>query len=155
MEKSKKNPLLAGLFNVLVPGSVNIYINKKWRKFILTFTGMVIVLAIFVWVGVSLQGSRSFSLPQGVCPGVLALIVLVPLFLNGLNVAREHNKILDDEVLYDSRKPVSQDDDNEQLQKIQKMRDEGLISEQQYNTRKSKVDSKNSNLPHRDNKESE
>ena len=140
MEKSKKNPLLAGLFNMLVPGSVNIYIKKEWRKFILTFTGMVIVLAIVIWVGVSLQGSRSFSLPQGVCPGVLALIVLVPLFLNGLNAAREYNKILGDEVLYDSRKPVSQDD--EQLKKIQKMRDEGLISEQQFNTRKSKIDSK-------------
>ena len=139
MEKSKINPLLAGLFNMLVPGSVNLYIKKNWRKFILTFTGMVIVLVIVIWVGVSLQGSRSFSLPQGVCPSILALIVLVPLFLNGLNVAREYNKILEDKALYDSRKPVSQDDDNEQLKKIQKMRDEGLISEQQYNTRKSKI----------------
>lgn len=139
MEKNKKSPLLAGLFNMLVPGSVNIYIKKKWRKFILTFTGMLIVLAIAIWVGVSLQGSRSFSLPQGVCPGVLALIVLVPLFLNGLNVAREYNKILEYEVLHDSRQPVSQDDDDEQLKKIQIMRDGGLISEQQYNTRKSKI----------------
>ena len=112
MEKNKKNPLLAGLFNMLVPGSVNLYIKKKWRKFILTFTGMVIVLAIVIWVGVSLQGSRSFSLPQGVCPGVLALIVLVPLFLNGLNIAREYNKILEYEVLNDARKPVSQTTSN-------------------------------------------
>jgi len=141
MEKSMKNPLLAGLFNMLVPGSANIYIKKKWRKFILTFTGMVIVLAIVIWVGVSLQGSRSYSLPQGVCPGVLALIVLVPLFLNGLNMAREYNKILEYKVLQDSRKPVSQDDDDEQLKKIQKMRDEGLISEKQYDTRKSKITS--------------
>lgn len=142
MEKSKKNPLLAGLLNMLVPGSIHIYIKKEWRKFILTFTGIVIVLAIVVWVGVSLQSSRSFSLPQGVCPGALALIILIPLFLNGLNAAKEHNKILDDEVLYHSREPVSQDEDNEQLEKIQKMRDEGLISEQQYNTRKSNVASK-------------
>ena len=142
MEKSKINTLLAGLFNMLVPGSVNLYIKKNWRKFILTFTGMVIVLVIVIWVGVSLQGSRSFSLPQGVCPSILALIVLVPLFLNGMNAAKEYNKILGDEVLYDSRKPISQDDDNEQLKKIQKMRDEGLISEQQFNTRKSKIDSK-------------
>jgi hypothetical protein len=139
MEKNKKNPLLAGLFNMLVPGSVNIYVNKKWRKFILTFTGMIILLAIAIWVGVSLQGTRSFSLPQGVCPGALTLIVLVPLFLNGLNMAREYNKILEYEVLNDARKPVSQDDDEEQLKKIQKLRDEGLISEQQYDTRKSKI----------------
>jgi len=142
MEKSMKNPLLAGLFNMLVPGSANIYIKKQWRKFILTFTGMVIVLAIVIWVGVSLQGTRSFNLPQGVCPGVLALIVLVPLFLNGLNMAREYNKVLEYKVLQDSRKPVSQDNNDEQLKKIQKMRNEGLISEQQYDTRKSKIASK-------------
>ena len=142
MEKSKKNPLLAGLFNMLVPGSIHVYVRNEWRKFILTFIGIVLVLAIVIWVGVSLQGSRSFSLPQGVCPGVLALIVLVPMFLNGLNAAKEHNKILEDKTLYQSRQPVSQDSDDEQLKKIQKMRDEGLISEQQFNTRKGKVVSK-------------
>ena len=142
MEKTKVNPLLAGLLNMLVPGSINIYIKKKWRKFILTFVGMVLVLAIVVWLGVSLQGARSFSLPQGLCPGILALIILIPLFLNGLNSAREHNKILEDKALYQSRKPVSQEDDDEQLKKIRSMRDEGLISEQQYDTRKSKVISK-------------
>jgi len=142
MEKSMKNPLLAGLFNMLVPGSANIYIKKQWRKFILTFTGMVIVLAIVIWVGVSLQGTRSFNLHQGLCPGVLALFVLVPLFLNGLNMAREYNKVLEYKVLQDSRKPVSQDNNDEQLKKIQKMRNEGLISEQQYDTRKSKIASK-------------
>jgi hypothetical protein len=142
MKKSTKNPLLAGLLNMLVPGSIHIYVGKKWLKFLLTFIGMGVVLAIAVWLGSSLQSSRSFGLPQGVCPGALALIVLVPLFLNGLNAAKEHNKILDDEVLYHSREPVSQDEDNEQLEKIQKMRDEGLISEQQYNSRKSKVVSK-------------
>ena len=142
MEKNKKNPLLAGIFNMLVPGSINIYIRREWRKFILTFIGMGLVLAIAVWLGTSLQSARFFSLPQGLCPGVLALIVLVPLFLNGLNAAREHYKILDDEVLYHSREPVSQDEDNEQLKKIQKMRDEGLISEQQSNSRKRNVASK-------------
>ena len=139
MEKNKKNPLLAGLFNMLVPGSINAYVKKKWRKFILTFVGMEIVLAIAIWVGLSLQSARSFSFPQGVCPGVLALVVLVPLFLNGMNAARELNKNLDDEVLYQSRKPVNLDNEDEQLQKIQRMRDEGLISEQQYNTQKSKI----------------
>jgi hypothetical protein len=142
MKKSMKNPLLAGLLNMLVPGSIHIYVGKKWLKFLLTFIGMGVVLAIAVWLGSSLQSSRSFGLPQGVCPGALALIVLVPLFLNGLKAAKEHNKILDDEVLYHSREPVSQDEDNEQLEKIQKMRDEGLISEQQYDSRKNKVVSK-------------
>lgn len=142
MKKNRKNPLLVGLLNMLVPGSHHIYLRKEWRKFILTFIGMELVLAIAVWVGASLQGARFFSLPQGLCPGALALIVLIPLFMNGLNAAKEHNKILDDEVLYQSREPVSQEADDEQLKKIQGLRDAGLISEQQYDDRKSKVDSK-------------
>jgi hypothetical protein len=139
MEKSKKNPLIAGLLNMLVPGSIHIYIRREWRKFILTFIGIELALAIAIWLGISLQSGRSFSLPQGVCPGVLALFVLVPLFISGQRSATEHNKILGDEDLYQSRKPTSQDDENEQLRKIQKMRDEGLISKQQYEARKSKV----------------
>jgi hypothetical protein len=139
MEKSKINPLIAGLINMLLPGSANVYVKKEWRKFILTFVGMELVLAIAIWGGLSLQSERSFSFPQGVCPGALALIVLVPLFVSGLNAAKELNKNLDDKVLYQSRKPVNQDSENVQLQKIQKMRDEGLISEQQYDARKNKI----------------
>jgi hypothetical protein len=139
MEKSRINPLIAGLINMLLPGSINVYANREWRKFVLTFVGMELVLAIAIWLGLSLQSARFFSFPQGVCPGVLALIVLVPLFVSGLNAAKELNKNLDDKVLYQSRKPVSQDNEDEQLQKIQKMRDEGLISEQQYNAKKDKI----------------
>ena len=142
MEKSKKNPLLAGLLNMLVPGSIHFYIKKDWRKFGITFIGMVLVLTIVIWLGTSLQSARSFNLPQGLCPGILALLVLVPLFLNGSKAAVEFNKNLDDKDLYQSRKPVSQDDNNEQLKKIQKMRDEGLLSEQQYNTKRDQIASK-------------
>lgn len=139
MEKTRKNPLLAGLLNMLLPGSVNIYVRNKPRNFILTFIGMGLLLAVLVWVGSSLQATRSFNLPQGLCPGALVLLVLVPLFIAGLNAATEHNKILDDGVLYQSRQEVSQDTDDEQMKKIQKMRDEGLISEQQYEKRKDKI----------------
>jgi hypothetical protein len=142
MEKSKLNPIVAGLLNMLVPGSIHIYFRKGWQRFLLTFVGMEIVLAVVIWVGISLQGSRSFNLPQGLCPGALALIVLVPLFMNGFNSATEHNKILSDKDLYATRKPVNSDDEDEQLKKIRKMRNEGLISEQQYKVKKNKIESK-------------
>ena len=32
MGKNKKNPLLAGLLNMLVPGFIHIYVGKKWLK---------------------------------------------------------------------------------------------------------------------------
>ncbi len=139
MEKSKINPLIAGLINMLLPGSINVYAKREWRKFALTFVGVELVLAIAIWLGLSIQSARFFGFPQGICPGVLMLMVLVPLFMNGLNTAKEFNKNLDDKVLYRSRKPVNQDNEDEQLQKIQKMRDEGLISEQQYDARKDKI----------------
>ena len=141
MEKSKLNPIVAGLLNMLVPGSINIYFKKGWQRFLLTFVGMEIVLAIAIWLGISLQGTRSFNVPQGLCPGALALVVLVPLFLNGFNTATEHNKIRSDKALYQSRKPPISEDNDEQLKKIQTMRDEGLISEQQYEVKKGKIGS--------------
>lgn len=139
MEKSKKNPFLSGCLNMLVPGSTHIYIRKEWRKFVLTFVSVELVLAIVIWLGISIQSARYFNLPQGLCPGILALFVLVPLFIAGQRAATEHNKILEDEVLYHSHQPVIQEDDNDQLKRIQKMRDEGLISEQQYIARRSQV----------------
>lgn len=142
MEKSRKNPFFSGLLNMLVPGSVYIYIRKEWRKFILTFVGVELVLAIFIWLGISIQSARYFNALQGLCPGILALFVMVPLFIAGQRAATEHNKILEDEVLYHSHQPVIQEDDNDQLKRIQKMRDEGLISEQQYIARRSRVGAK-------------
>ena len=142
MEKDKKNPMLAGLFNMLAPGSIHMYLGKEWRKFILTFIGTELALAIAIWLGISLQRLSFFNIPTGLCPGALALIVLVPLFRNGLNAATEHNKSLDDADLYQSRKPVSQDGNEEKMEKLQKMRDEGLISEQQFSAKKNQVDSK-------------
>ena len=142
MEKNQKNPLLAGVLNMLLPGFIHIYLKKEWLKFILTFVGLELVLAIVIWFGSSLQNTRSFGIPQGLCPGVLALFVLVPLFVSGMKATTEYNKILDSETMYQSQKPVSQDDDDEQLRKIQKLRDDGLISAQQYDTRKNQVGKK-------------
>jgi hypothetical protein len=62
--------------------------------------------------------------------------------VSGMKATTEYNKILDSETMYQSQKPVSQDDDEEQLRKIQKLRDDGLISSQQYDTRKNRVGKK-------------
>ena len=139
MNKTSKNPLLAGLLNMIIPGSVHFLIKRKWSKFILTFIGMELLLAIAIWAGISMQSARSFSFPQGLCPSVFALLVLGPLFIAGQKSAAEHNKLQGDEVLYQTRTAKSQDTDDDQIRKIQKMRDEGLISEQQFENKKSKV----------------
>ena len=79
------------------------------------------------------MNSLLFNVPQDLCPGALAPVILIPLFVNSQKAVSEHNKSPDDVVLYRSRKPVSQVNDSE------KMRDTGLISEQEYGLRKSKL----------------
>lgn len=141
MEKNKKNPLLAGLFNVLVPGSVHIYIKKEWKNFILTFIVEVAALSSAIWVGIKIQSVPSFNMIQGICPSSLALIVVAILFRQGLKIATEHNKKLDNKEQYQKSKFHASED--EKIKKIEKMRADGLISEQQYNTRKNNVSHKN------------
>ncbi|MBN1305244.1 MAG: hypothetical protein JXA13_12480 [Anaerolineales bacterium] len=142
MKKNKKYPFIAGLINMLLPGSIHIYIQKKWGRFLIIFIGLEIVLALLIGLGVSLQRTPSFNLPQGLCPGALTLIVLVPLFINGMNKTREYNKELKKEGFYQSQMPISQDNSEEQLQKIQKLRDTGLISAQQYENKKRNLSNK-------------
>ena len=140
MKKNMKNPLLAGFFNMLVPGSVHIYIKKEWKSFILTFITEVAALGIVIWIGIQIQNVSSFNIAQGICPGIFALIVLAIFFRQGFKNATEHNTKLDNQEHYQDPKYHSSQD--EKMEKIQKMRDDGLISEQQYGTRKNRISQK-------------
>jgi hypothetical protein len=138
----EKNPLLAGLFNVLLPGSRHIYIEKEWRKFILIFFGAILLLAALIWLGSGLQSARYFGLPQGLCPGLLTLIVIVPLFINGYKAAAEHNNEIQNKAKYQPDHSDSQGDTDAQSQRNQRLRDSGLISQEQYDTEKGRIDAK-------------
>ena len=91
MEKKSKNPLLAGLMNVLIPGSSQLYVNKDIGKFIigLVIGGGALVLAVLL--GNMVQNARGYMLPQGVCMGSMILVVVIVLFINGRKVAKERN----------------------------------------------------------------
>jgi len=141
MENDKKNPLLAGLFNVLVPGSVHIYVKKEWRKFILTFITAVAALGIAIWLGSRIQNVPSFNMIQGICPGFFVLIIAVIFFRQGLKIATEHNtRLVSQEHYQNSKYHASKD---EQMNKIEQLRDDGFISKEQYNTRKDRISQKN------------
>ena len=91
MEKKDKNPLLAGLMNVLIPGSSHLYVNKDIGKFMigLIIGGGALVLAVLL--GSMVQNARGYMLPQGACMGSMILVVVIVLFFNGRKVARERN----------------------------------------------------------------
>jgi hypothetical protein len=135
----KKNPLLAGLFNMLVPGSAYWYVNRDRERFLKTLIiGIAAIVALIV-VGNILQSTIGFPLPQGLCIGILLLIVLVPLFQKGQRAAIHHNFVQDNAGMYNARQPGT---DEAQLARNQNLRDKGLISEQEYDSRKDGITSK-------------
>ena len=135
----KKNPLLAGLFNMLVPGSGYWYVDQDRAHFIKTLIIGMTAIAAMIVVGTSLQKTTGFPLPQGLCVGILLLIVLVPLFLNGQKTAIHHNFVIDNARQYTGRQRESND---AQLTRNQHLRDKGYISEQEYDSRKDSLTSK-------------
>jgi hypothetical protein len=136
----KKNPLLAGLLNMLVPGSGYWYVDEDRGHFIKTLLiGIAAILAMVV-VGTILQKTTGFPLPQGACVGMLLLIVLVPLFRNGQKAASHHNFVMDNASLYTARQHGTGE---AQLARNQHLRDKGMISEQEYDSRKDNITSKN------------
>ena len=135
----KKNPFLAGLFNMLVPGSGYWYVDQDRWRFIKTLITGIIAIAAMIVVGTILQNTTGFPLPQGLCVGILLLIVFVPLFLTGQKVAIHHNFVIDNAGLYNTRQRGNKD---AQLARNQNLRDKGLISEQEYDSRKDNITSK-------------
>jgi hypothetical protein len=135
----KKNPLLAGLLNMLVPGSGYWYVDQDRGRFIKTLIFGIAAIAALIVLGNIFQNTTGFPLPQGLCIGVLLLLVLVPLFRNGQKAAIHHNFVQDNAVMFTARQHGT---DEAQLARNQNLRDKGYISEQEYDSRKDSITSK-------------
>lgn len=135
----KKNPLLAGLLNMLVPGLSYWYVDRDRERFTKTLIVGITAIAAMVWFGTIFQNTTGFPMPKGVCMGVLLLIVFVPLFLNGQKTAIHHNLVVDTASQYTARQTGNEE---AQLKRNQNLRDRGYISEQEYDSRKDSITSK-------------
>jgi hypothetical protein len=135
----KKNPLLAGLVNMLVPGLGYWYVDRDRWHFIRTLIIGGIAIVAVITLGVLLQNTTAFPLPQGLCPGILLLMVLVPLFLRGQRAAVQHNFALDSAAAYTARQSGT---NAAQIAKNQNLRDKGYISEKEYDSRKENLASR-------------
>jgi hypothetical protein len=139
----RRNPLLAGLFNVLIPGSSQLYVRNNWLRFGLFFVVYSLVIFIAALVGNNIQNVREYTLPQGVCTGTLLLGVFAFLFYSGMKMASDRNSDTDSAAHYESmRTHVSKDDPVARLAKLQRQRDEGLISSEQQEVKKAEIESK-------------
>jgi hypothetical protein len=140
----RRNPLLAGLFNVLIPGSSHLYVANNWPRFILFFIVNSIIIIVTLSLGNNLQTASRSNLPQGLCTGVLLLIVLGVMFYTGMKMALSRNAETDSAAHYQSlrhQKP-SNDDPVARLARLQRQRDEGLISTEQQDAKKAEIEAK-------------
>ncbi|MBI5294103.1 MAG: hypothetical protein HY869_01415 [Chloroflexi bacterium] len=138
----RRNPLLAGLFNVLVPGSSHLYVDNNWLKFIQFFIGGAFAITVAVVIGNNIQRLAEYTLPQGICTGSLLLVIFALLFYNGMQAARARNSQTDSAAYYKSRRLVSNDDMATRMEKLLKKRTEGLISKEQYDSEKTEIETK-------------
>jgi len=141
-QNTNKNPLLAGLINVVTPGSSQLYVNHDWGRFIGAFIIGVVAFVAAIWGGNTVQSARGYALPQGLCTGILLMAVIVVLFLSGHGTAKGRNTEVNTAAFYNSKRTVSHESDEKQHAQIQKLRDEGLISEEEYEEKNAKVSSK-------------
>ena len=139
----RRNPVLAGLFNALIPGSGQLYVRNNWLRFGLFFVLYSLVIFVAALLGNNIQNIPEYTLPQGVCTGTLLLGVFAFLFYSGMKMASDRNSDTDSAAHYDSmRTQVSKDDPVARLAKLQRQRDEGLISSEQQEVKKAEIESK-------------
>jgi hypothetical protein len=124
---------------MLVPGLGYWHVDGDRGRFVKTMIVGIAAIAALVVAGTILQKTTGFPLPQGLCAGMLLLIVLVPLFLNGQKAALHHNFVIDNASLYTARQHGT---DEAQLARNQHLRDKGMISEQEYDSRKDSITAK-------------
>jgi hypothetical protein len=139
MDNKNKNPLLAGLINVLIPGSSHLYVNKDWGRFLRAFFVGVGAYVVVILLGNLVEHTRGYPLPQGILMSGLVMVVAVILFLSGHKAARERDNEINDAAFYNSKRIVFYESDQMKRTKIQRMRDEGLISDQEYDEKNAQV----------------
>jgi hypothetical protein len=135
-----KNPLLIGLLNVLIPGSSQWFVNKDRSKFIKALLVGIAIFVIAILTANTVQHSKGYALPQGLCMGSLVMVVAVALFVSGYRIARERSNEKKEAAYYNSRRNSTRESDGTKQAATKKMRDEGLISEQEYDKKNEKTE---------------
>lgn len=139
----RRNPLLAGFLNMLIPGSSHLYVSNNWLKFIMFFIGNLFLIFVAILLGNNIQEIKEYTLPQGLCTGTLLLGIFAFLFYSGMQKASIRNSETDSAAHYQSlRTNITTDDPVARLAKLQRQRDEGLISNEQQAAKKAEIESK-------------
>ena len=136
----KKNPLIAGLLNALLPGFGNYYVGKNLKGFLTTLIVSAVLIFLAVILGTAIQDIKNSTLLTGLCPTAIVLVILVPLFLQGMKLARDHNRGIDSSARFNESRQSMKGTEQSKRDQIKKMRDTGLISKEEYDQKSDKMD---------------
>lgn len=129
---SKKNPFIAGLLNVLIPGLGHLYLGRwpgciLWAFLYIAAGGVLIFLANYA----EKSGHYQSGLPIIIAGFLYAFL----LFSDGVTFANRQNKKTA-LVTPDTPKTDAPEDTQTKLKKLQEMFNAGLITEQDYENKK-------------------
>ena len=105
--RKRRNPIVTGLLNALVPGSSHLYVNNDWSRFLPIFAGGAAMLVMAYVIGNAIQNLRDSTLPVGLCPAGLVIGILVGLFFSGMRIASLSNNASDDAAFYKSKRTLN------------------------------------------------
>lgn len=136
----KKNPLIAGMLNMLIPGSANYYVGEDLKGFLKTFFVSVVLIYLAVALGNAIQNVKNYSITPGICPIAVLLVILIPLFVRGMKLAQARNRGVDSTAYYNQSRQEMKGSQQSKRDQVQKMRDIGLISKEEYDQKNDKMD---------------
>jgi hypothetical protein len=90
-------------------------VNNDCNRFVEILAGSVLLITAMAFLSDAIQNTRGYSLPQGLWPGSLLLVIFVPLFLCGQKAAHLHNNMIESTARYNVRRAAVAGSDDVKL----------------------------------------
>lgn len=143
----EKNPWIGGLLNLLVPGLGVFYTGERSRGCgVFVSVMFLVVLCPFVvplFLGLTIEAtgaSISQTTMQGIV-GIAIVLLWLAMFPSGYFFVKRYNKKLAASVP-ETKGPTEQEHPEAKLKKLQEMLSAGLITQEDYETKKADILSK-------------
>ena len=147
----EKNPWIGGLLNLLIPGLGRYYAGDRLGGVLtlIIFPLALIALAVFVVpllvsILVNATGGNPSEIAQSTMQGITALVIVLlwlAMFPSGYAFVKRYNKKRAASVP-ETKRPTEPQDPEAKLKKLQEMRSAGLITQEDYETKKADILSK-------------
>jgi len=131
----KKNPLVAGFLNLLIPGLGHLYLGR-WPGCILWFFIYIVTGGILFSLANYVERFGKYQ--QGLPILIASLLYAFLLFSDGVTFATRQNKKVA-LTSHETKKSDEQEDTQAKLKKLQEMFNAGLITQEEYESKKTDI----------------